>query len=835
MIREIAQRWPGKSAGEDGIEHPAIYHMLDVAAVAESLAAALDMDSRLRQALVFLVALHDLGKINAAFRAMLRQGTPQAQGLHWEVTEALLWHHDDLLASRLGGCERHRKALYAATAGHHGRPPTKDPGGTEWRRMLRAAGEEAVADGRVVIDALLELWPGASLAMLEKAETAALSWRLAGLVTAADWIASNPSWFPPCAPGPSLRDYLADRREKAAGALGLAGLGTPDVTDTNLFDLDLRPLQEAVATTPIPDGPMLAVLEDETGSGKTEAALILAQRMMRAGKGRGLYFGLPTMATADAMFARVAEMLRRLYAGAPSLALAHGRAELSERFRDIAQARARNPDEPGPTDWFLDNRRRALLADVGVGTIDQALLAVVRARHAALRQFGLSRKILIVDEVHEMGDPYMGRLLESLLHAHAALGGSAILLSATLPLDLRQRLVAAFEEGAGRKSPETRESRAYPALTVPRAAAPAVVARPSPRGPLHVARLSQLEEALDQLAEAAERGAACVLIRNAVDEAMAAFERLAARGVPADLLHARFALCDRKRHEARVLRTFGKDRAPRPGRVLVATQVVEASLDLDFDVMVSDLAPMAALIQRAGRMWRHMDARPAKARPVPAPVLQVIAPDPQCVTGAHWAQEALGRGAFVYPIADLWRTARVLFDVGRIVAPEGLRDLVERAEAPDLPVPEALLAAEIRAEGQGRAARSHAAHNTIAWAKGYRAGAAGAEDSDYPTRLGQPQQPLILAHREGRALAPWSGGDWSVESCQLSEVQASRARLSRLDLPDQQAPEIAAIRARLPRWLVESRVICPVGADGGITLGLAYKPERGLLVCSDPG
>lgn len=831
---DIAARWPGKSADPAGICHPAVYHMLDVAAVAERLLPPLPCP-RLHQALVLLTALHDLGKINAAFRAMLRDGTPQTAGRHWEVTEALLRHHDaPILAPALESRDTRRHALYAATAGHHGRPPAQDPFSRGWRAMLDAAGSEALTDSAEVIRAFLALWPEASLADVEKHQVAGLTWRLAGLVTAADWVGSNPYWFAPCPAGPSLAAYLDDARRTAARAVAAAGLSPPAPSSAPLYDFAPRPMQAACADIPLTEGPMLAVVEDETGSGKTEAALILAQRMLTAGKGRGLYVALPTMATADAMFARVAQVLRRLYDGAPSLALAHGRAAQSQDFRQLADARALNPDEPGPTEWLMDNRRRALLADVGVGTIDQALLAVVRAKHAALRLHGLSSKILIVDEVHEMGDPYMGILLAELLQAHAALGGSAILLSATLDLGLRERLVAAFETGAGRQPPAPSDP-AYPALTLPGQPAPALRANASPRGPVKVARLAGTDAALDHLSAAAGQGAACVFIRNAVDEAIAAVQALRDRGVAADLLHARFTLHDRKRHEGRALATFGKDRAARPGRVLVATQVVESSLDLDFDVMVSDLAPMASLIQRAGRLWRHMDRRPAAERPVAGPVLHVLAPDPAQVDGPNWAQPVLGQGSYVYPAALLWRTARVLFDRGRIDAPQGLRDLVEAAHGDTLAVPAALERAELQAAGVAGAAAAHAAQNRIDWAAGYRMGAAGAGDADYPTRLGRPQRVLVLARHEGGALLPRAGGDWGVDSCQLSEVQAGAARLDRLALPDQSMPGIAAIRADWPEWMRAARWLCPVGDGGEICPGLRYDPESGLVFSELPG
>lgn len=825
-IQTVAARWPGKSAPEGGIEQPAVLHMLDVAAVAERLIAPLALAEPLKQALALLCALHDLGKVSASFRRALREGADQ-QFRHWEITEALLWQHDRLLAERLGSRDTRREALYAAVAGHHGRPSQRakernrsdtGPGG-DWKAMLDAAGPEAVEDAASVIRAFFALWSDASLEPLASLDEAKrLSWQLNGLLTVADWVGSNADWFPASPPVGDLSAYLDAARARAAAALREAGLIAPPQGTGALFDFAPRPMQAACETVALSEGPMLALIEDETGSGKTEAALILARRMLAAGKGRGMYFALPTMATADAMFRRLRAVLPRLFDGAPTVTLAHGRAGLSEDYRDLALARERGQDEPGPSDWLRDSRRRALLAAVGVGTVDQALLAAVRAKHAPLRQYALSRKILIVDEVHEMGDPYMGVLLRQLLRIQAALGGSAILMSATLPAPLRAELVAAFEAGAGRAAPPDPGS-AYPALTVPGVAAPAVRATPSPRGPVRVERLADPGAALELLAGAAGQGAAAVWVRNAVDEAIAAVEALRARGVMTELLHARFALCDRKRLEAAALAAFGKDRGPRPGRVLVATQVVESSLDLDFDVMVSDLAPMAALIQRAGRLWRHMDLRPAEARPVPGPVLHVLSPDPAAVAGPDWAAAELGQGVHVYPRDALWRTARALFDAGEIRAPEGLRALIAAAHGDDA-LPSALESAALRAEGRAGAERAHAAQNLVGWNDGYRIGASGAGDAEYPTRLGQLQRLLVLMRPDG---APWAGRAWGVDSCQLSEVSASATRIDQLALPLRDPPP------GLPDWLTRTRRFVVVGEGGKICHGLAYDAETGLI------
>lgn len=828
MVQDWIARWPGKTAVEvGGPLHPAVYHMLDVAAVAEHLIAAHGLSGPVRDALLLLTALHDLGKIGPVFRDMIQHGRAQASGRHWEVTEHYLRLHDGAHLALLGLDPRARFALYAATAGHHGRPPKAD--NTAMARMGRDAGPDALADAGSVIAAFIAFWPNASLAELTRDEVTAFGWWLPGFVAAADWIGSNVAWFPPCPPDLSLSDYLGLARERASSAVTAAGFRFPSPAATPIFTFSPRPMQSACADIALRDGPMLALIEDETGAGKTEAALILAQRMMMAGKGRGLFVALPTMATADSMFERLRDVVGRMFDTGPSLTLAHGRAGLSVPFRDLQSAGRRNPDDADCSVWLADDRRRALLADVGVGTVDQALMATLPVRHACLRLFGLSSKILIVDEVHELGDPYMTELLVALLQAHAALGGSAILLTATLPLALRSRLIAAFEGGARRSTTPTTDP-AYPALTVAGGAVCTDFARATgPRGRVAVVRVNTVDAATDLLVAQAGQGAACVWVRNAVDEAIAAVIALRARGVPADLLHARFTLWDRKRHEQSALSRFGKTGLGREGHVLVATQVVESSLDLDFDVMVSDLAPMAALIQRAGRLWRHMDLRPASVRPDLNPVLHVVAPDPGVVLDDRWLTGTLGAGAHVYPLSLMWRTAEVIFGAGAIDAPSGLRALIEASHGEDLPIPAAFDHADSVAIGKYHASRAQGARNVVSFPAGFRAGAGAWEDAEFPTRLGQPVRTLLLVRQGAGGLIPWAEAATLVDSCQLSEVQASVARLSRLALPDQSHPDIATFTASWPDWRRASVTVCPVGNEGQIADGLHYDREIGLV------
>ncbi|MBL4543510.1 MAG: CRISPR-associated helicase Cas3' [Rhodobacteraceae bacterium] len=821
--------WPGKSPVERGLQsHPAVYHMLDVAAVAERLIEPSCFDPALKDALVLLVALHDLGKVSESFRRMLEDGVPQTFR-HWELTEVLLFEADGSLGERLGNEPWIRQMLYAAVSGHHGRPSKRDVGGLatqgkrprDYRRALEAVGAGRHDALRTVL-AFCDLWPDASLVRLDDEQAVALSWWLPGLCTAADWIGSNTRWFPPEAAGTCIVDYLNRARKSASAAVVGAGLAGAATNRTELFDFQLRPMQSACAGVSLTPGPMLAIIEDETGAGKTEAALILAQRMLLAGKGRGLFVALPTMATADAMFRRTVQVVGKLFGMGATLTLAHGRAGLSVDFRDIVDAAVKSEDDATCSQWLSESRRRALLADVGVGTIDQALLAVLPVKFQTLRHFGLSSKILIVDEVHELGEPYIGAELEALLRMHKAAGGSAILLTATLPMAQRARLLSVYGGSS--------DSRAYPALTV--AGGTAVTDLPGPngskKGAITVERLEHPDAAVALLTARAHHGAACVWVRNAVDDAIAAVDALREAGVEAILLHARFALSDRKRIEAEILARAGKGRGDWTGPVVVGTQVLEASLDLDFDVMVSDLAPMAALIQRAGRMWRHMDIRPASSRPVAAPILHVLSPDPGVVADDRWLHAVLDRGAYVYSIADQWRTARVLTDVAQIESPSGLRALIEAVHGADaVPIPDVLQGAEFAIEGMGAAARGHAAQNIVDLSAGYRMGGRADDDARYPTRLGEEQRVLVLARERNGVLRPWAEAER--DGWPLSEVSARRSRLDALPLPDQSAPEIVAITRDWPDWKRAEYRLCPVAADGTICQDLRYDADRGLI------
>ena len=837
---QTIEYWPGKKTGD--AYHPALWHMLDVCAVAKCLIEKRPVtgNDAWDQGIVQLIALHDLGKISNSFRKQIR-GEAGRQVSHAQLSFVLLQHYDELLEEQLGGSPRGRRAFYAAVAGHHGGPPELADGlGTDERRWWNNIGQDAEEVARDVIVALGNLFPGASLEGLSNNDAKVFSWKVSGLTVQADWIGSNSEWFRYQLSDISIASYWEQTLLRANQAVDKAGLhhATPRANATVLsVDYTPRPMQQAVQQIDLPEGPTLVLIEDATGSGKTEAALALASRMMEAQKGDGLYFALPTMATSNAMFARIRSVATELFDGCPSLGLSHGRAEQNPQFQEIRGKDGSDPDEPVTCgNWLADDRRRILLADIGVGTIDQALLAVLPTRFNTLRLWALSSKILIVDEAHSY-DPYMGAELCALLKFHAMLGGSVIVMTATLPKAMRAGYAKAFQQGLRmRSNPLQIESDSYPQLTVV-GGSQVEIRKPDPIPAVcRKIKAHRVDEAqaLELIRAGVKQGAACVWIRNAVDDAIAAVEKLRAKGIASDLLdllHARFTVADRLDKEKAAQERFGRDGTDRTGRVLVATQVVEASLDLDFDLMISDLAPIGSLIQRAGRLWRHMDQRPEGQRPVPGPALHILSPDPDEVDDDKWLRQVLKAGSWIYPLTDQWRTARAVFGAGEICAPDGLRELIEAVHGQGQEeVPEVLERAESEDMAKPMIERQMAHNQLLKTHQGrvvqdYLAAAQKTRSEEkLATRLGIPQVTLRLANNGARGLEPLAN------SWETSEVQVSRKRYEKAGRVDQKKPEIAKLKESWPQWKCEAIEIVPVGREGEISEKLQYRADMGLML-----
>lgn len=879
------------------------YHCLDVAAVGmclmrlrsyrlTALAVAGLAPESLPELMTFFLALHDLGKFARGFQNLVPNMSPllvpadkrfqygtdvrhdTLGWMAWKVSVAAA-----LRDSRLPKPEHGAWAdWFMAMAGHHGEPPRELIKGQFPVAALKSSYfhdedlEAAVEFGREMAALLLpEQLPQPSSAL--KKAIKAESWRLAGIAVLADWIGSNQDYFTYVMAPMPLNEYwetvALPTAERAVAAAGLAETPIKSFSGARqLFDYlaTPTPLQAFTAQASIGSIPQLFILEDVTGAGKTEAALILAHRLMANGNGRGIYFGLPTMATANQMYRRVGDVFRRFYAdGAqPNLVLAHGARKLVEDFEASILTQPPPDADYGATEpsasgscaaWLADSTKKALLAEVGVGTIDQTLLAVMPARHQSLRLLGLSGKVLIADEVHAF-DAYTGRLLQVLLEAHARQGGSAILLSATLPGELRADLVEAFQRGLGGSADEPPDSipvdTPYPLVTWASQTVKLfpVATRDSVKRTVAVNFLHAEDSILARIRASVEAGQCVCWIRNTVDDARDAWCLLRQSDWinPEHLMlfHSRFALDDRLRIENEALDVFGKHSlgAARCGRVLVASQVVEQSLDLDFDVLITDLAPVDLIIQRAGRLHRHSRDKagnPAECEARSAPVLDIHAPEFDLEPAANWHSCVFPRAAYVYPdTGRLWLTQKVLLDQGVIVMPEGARHLIESVYGldADLAIPAVLLKASDNQAGKMLGDRSLARTNALQLESGYcrDSGAWDAEEKT-PTRLSEDDREFVLLIGGDQGLQAWAREHphpWAA-----STVKIAARNLERISPAWEKrfAKELESLRERhralryvglLPLVMKEG-AWCAEGLDAkGRAVAVRYDPEIGL-------
>ena len=503
-------------------------------------------------------------------------------------------------------------------------------------------------------------------------ETTAIA--LAGFISVADWIGSMEDYFRYAispGPEPNALDFSAYAAESvqcsidAIRELGwLSDVALSSATSfRSLFpDITPNPLQRtAISAASDLSDPTLVIIEAPMGEGKTEAALYLMQQIAARLGRHGCYFALPTQATSNQMFSRVHAFLERARVGEVNLQLLHGHAALSAEFQTLQDKNAgvfpeaiygderdsKNSEDSSTVvaaEWFT-YRKRGLLAPFGVGTIDQVLMAVLQTKHYFVRLFGLRGKTVVFDEVHAY-DAYMTTLMEQLLEWLGSLGSSVVMLSATLPSARRETLAAAYMRGLGGNAKST-GSVSYPRLMLANACG-------CREYPISVSECSRRRIGLEWLDAAALgdrlisllRGGGCAaVICNTVARAQevyrslkSAFTAVAEDGEPELMLfHARYPFEQRDLREKRAMIRFGKVGArvdfgegcirevKRPRRaVIVATQVIEQSLDLDFDLMVSDFAPVDLLLQRAGRLHRHDRVRPEI---LAAPRMLLIRPD----------------------------------------------------------------------------------------------------------------------------------------------------------------------------------------------------------------
>lgn len=513
-------------------------------------------------------------------------------------------------------------------------------GGIAWQRQREAL----VSDLR---DRLDVDWP-----QVQSVEQARV---LAGLTSVADWIGSGQHFEDPAIP-------WVDNIERALDEAGfVAPTYRHGLTFEQVFTFPPNPTQQQLVEACTSPG--VYVLEAPMGTGKTEAALYAAYRMMTGGQARGVYFALPTQLTSNKIHQRFDDFLGHILAGE-----CRHRALLLHSKAWLLDTEMGEEGRPGGA-WF-NHAKRGLLAPFAVGTIDQALMAAMNVKHGFVRAFGLAGKVVVLDEVHTY-DAYTGTLLDALVKLLRALHCTVIILSATLSQRRRRQLMG-VEVG----------SEAYPLITA-RAADSDASEWPVQAGDMAQVALNWQQDerrAVQEALDRASRGQQVLWIENTVKEAQQRYLDLAARaselGLTCGLLHSRFTVIDRQRIENHWVDLFGKlglDRRTMHGRILVGTQVLEQSLDIDADFLVTRFAPSDMLLQRLGRLWRH-DATP---RPFSA-TCEAWLLAPPLDAAIESPKSAFGASAYVYNPYVLCRSLEVWQQRTAIQLPQDIRTLIEQ-------------------------------------------------------------------------------------------------------------------------------------------------------------
>lgn len=693
--------------GEGLAYHLLPYHCLDVVAVAGlwwncnsclrrqfTQSMKLQNQQEAKAWIMFFVGLHDLGKLDIRFQLKARDVAVQLQpdipqnirrvnteyyhgeaGYAWFLHEAAAYGFDFRV-------EDQAQEWVAEVAGHHGVIPCarqeKDKIAGVSPLLIERDKQARIA----WINALQQLFRVDFATVPEDIPS-----MLAGFCSVCDWVGSSDHFPYESNPDIDLEQYLTSRRPNAEQALkefGILSCLKSNKTLETLFP-GYRPRGLQTLTEQLPSVQNFTLIEAPTGSGKTETALVYAARLLNQGLADSIIFALPTQATANAMLNRLEAFAEQLFNEGGNVVLAHGKSALKTSMKKILEhdgqtVQGREEATRQAVRWLTASKKRAFLGQIGVCTIDQVLLSVLPVRHHFVRGFGIRKSVLIVDEVHAY-DSYMYGLLERVLELQYQAGGSILLLSATLPQLQRDDLAASWRA-------KLEKTQIYPLITQvysDQATAAFTIKDagqlPEPRDVLlqtwALPAMQFDESSREKIVDAAKKGAKVAVICNLVADAQALAEQLRNQtDVEVDLFHSRFRFKDRQQLEERIKRLYGKDESQRArgGRILVATQVVEQSLDLDFDWLITQLCPVDLLFQRMGRLHRHVRVRPEGFKRTCC-VVVVPAEDGQ-----------YGDSQYVYSnLRAMWRTWQLLKRNQRVVfhghdsgQPEPYRDWVEK-------------------------------------------------------------------------------------------------------------------------------------------------------------
>ncbi|MBI4655199.1 MAG: CRISPR-associated helicase/endonuclease Cas3 [Elusimicrobia bacterium] len=686
-------------ADPQGNYHLLAYHCLDVAAVAKTwwekdaplrrvFCAELKTDEETAKSLMlFFSALHDLGKFDARFQLKLPALAQRLYPIDNDADEGQDWDRD---THGLAGWAWFIKEQEKYGFGNVDYVPSP----AEW--MQTVAGHHGILPRDSTLPALHPGNPAIAFDSTSRIEWVSKLKKmflkrvdinafpscpsiLAGFCSICDWLGSNADYFPYVTEIIKPEKYFNSRLQFANDAIADSGVfqePSPKHGMEYLFPGKIPyEIQKLIEKLPCQHG--LTLIEAPTGSGKTEAALAYASCLLSNGFGDSIIFALPTQATSNAMLERVEKVAGKLFPSGANAVLAHGKARYNHRFRNLQKisATVTQTGEDASVQcakWLATSRKRVFLGQIGICTIDQVLLSVLPIRHNFVRGFGIQKSVVIVDEIHAY-DSYMNGLLDEVIKRQSKVGGSIILLSATLQSQRREQILDIWNKSRKKEL----DNAPYPLISNCTSAGGIYLSSVTPPPPKEVEiRLSETndllpsKEILSEAVEDARNGGLIAIVCNLVADAQKIARTL--RGLPGtdnigiDLFHSRYRFVERDVLERKIISYYGECPLRASKRILVATQVIEQSLNLDFDRMITQICPIDLLFQRLGRLHRLTNTRPKNLE------------KSSCIVLAPAVHE-YGLHKYVYgDIRTLWRTQEILKSSASLVFPQAYRLLLEK-------------------------------------------------------------------------------------------------------------------------------------------------------------
>ncbi len=692
-IEFIWDKWVRVSVRNDIIEHVRLSGETD------------SRTDEFLKTLKLVALLHDIGKATPEFQIKAVKRFPGSRlcsvgqrlidtGYMADDAESFKRSHAEIPHAK-AGCYllkemKFNKSIQSIVGAHHGLPTIPDSNARpkmnesvyyyddQHREIWKNSREELVCWA-------LELSGYKDIDSIPYLDGVAQMW-VTGILIMADWIASNEDYFPLIPMNQTECNNYEERfsahTEKLLDFLnhGWNYNGVSQTTESKTFEKrfgfapnDMQKTVNGVANKI--SSPGIIVIEAPMGQGKTEAALSACDILARRFNKSGIFFALPSQATSDGMFVRIENFIRSYDGTSASLKLMHGKAEFNKDYTDLRKSQ--NVDIDGSDDsglgtievneWF-EGRKKSLLADFVVGTVDQLLMASLIQKHVMLRHVGLANKVVVVDEVHAY-DAFMNQYLERTLSWLGAYEVPVVLLSATLPFERKNRLVSAYMNNAEAIQPDY--AAALPRITYTDKQSIETINFPKSEQQ-NTVKLSYVSETdiVETVNKKMANGGCVGIILNTVSRAQQLYRLLRASDISADMLliHSEFLPSDRIRIESQIRELLGKPsdkRTRRPERcIVVGTQVLEQSLDIDFDLLITDMSPVDLLLQRIGRLHRHNRVRPSGLD------------NPECYIISRGDEKDTSE--LIYGRYLLKRTKEVLnYKDNTILIPEDMPDLIE--------------------------------------------------------------------------------------------------------------------------------------------------------------